>query len=454
MNVSPPIPPHPSTPRSSRVFLILLLGAGCLGVIFLLRSQRPPVSTGTAEDLPPTIPAVQTSAKNTQENAAEDTVTFSPATDLAAGAQSTNLHPQSAAIPGRLVANPVATPPPRPPATPESRQLVESLTTLFKPGNPIAPEQAGAFKSQFLQLVQQGAAGVPAILEFLDKNQDVAFGQEQAGWAGYGSARSALVDALRQIGGPDGITGTLQVMQTSGDPKELLALARNLEAMAPGEHRQEVLDAARQTIDMARQGQLQGYDVGPLFEMLHQFGGANAISDLEQASGQWKYYSAIALANLADGAGVSTLIQMAGSNGGNRGIALEMLAQVATTSADARTTLLAQVRDEKIAPNMWAYIGAVLGGDHYQFVENTWQALREGRPVERMKSGHIGFGNQNFYQGAPPGGFTVEQINQQLGLVNELMGIASSPEAQRELTRAKSSLDNRLARLAGAPSPQ
>jgi hypothetical protein len=434
------------------VLLILVLGAGILAAIYFLRPSR---TTG------PALPTDQdSSAATAPENAPaanpDEIATVSPATDLTAETLFTNSLPRGASVKARpsSATNLAPAAAARRPVTAESRQLVQNLTTMFQPGSQLSPAQAGVFKEQLQQLVQQGAPGIPAILEFLDKNQDVMFGQEQARSAGYGSARAAMMDALRQIGGPEGIQGTLEVMNTTGDPREILALARNLETMSPGEHRQEMLEATRQTLAMARAGQLPGSDVGPLFEVLHQFGGANAIGDLEQATGQWKYYSAIGLANLPDGAGLPALIQMADGNTGNRSIALEMLAQVATTYPDARAALLAQVQSGKVAPNMWPYLGSVLGGDYYQFVEGTSQAVRGGRNAERMKFGHIGYGNQNFYQGAPPGGYTMDQIGQQIGLVNEMLGVANTPEAQRELARAKAALDARLARLAAVPPPQ
>jgi hypothetical protein len=118
---------------------------------------------------------------------------------------------------------------------------------------------------------------------------------------------------------------------------------------------------------------------------------------LEQAVSKWKYYAAIGLVNLPEGAGIPSLVQMAGGTSGNRGIALEMLAQVSTQYPEARAALLDQVRNGKIPPNLWPYLGSVLGGDHYQLPDALWFAAQNGsKSIARRR--HVG--NQNFYQGA------------------------------------------------------
>jgi hypothetical protein len=277
------------------------------------------------------------------------------------------------------------------------------------------------------------------------------FGAENAQMLGYGSARGALFEALRQIGGPEGTQATLEALQGTGDPREILTLARNLDSMAPGEHRQEMLDSTRQVLDMAGRGELPGYDVGPLFEVLQKYGGSAALPDLEQGMARYKYYGAIGLVNLPDGAGIPSLIQMAGETGNNRGIALEMLAQVSTQYPEARAVLMDQVRSGKIPPNLWPYLGSVLGGDYYQLPDTLWFAAQNGEPIERQKSAHVGSGNQSFYQGPLPGGLPPEQLRQQIALVDELSGATSEPAAKQALQNAKVNLNQRLAMIASLP---
>ncbi len=344
-----------------------------------------------------------------------------------------------------------ATTPARPEPTAYTRQLVSTLSRLDQAGVPLTPELAVQWKQSLQELVEQRAAGVPAILEFLQKNTDVNFGATDSQLVGYSSARNAMFDALKQIGGAEGLQGTLAAFEGTGDPREVLTLARNIESMAPGEHRQELMNAARQTLAMAAEGQLQGYDVGPIFEVFQLYGDPTVTTDLQKALGQWQYYSAIALARLPEGAGIPTLIQMA-QGGSSRDIALEMLAQTALQYPDARAAFLEQVRADKISPRHWPYLASVLGGDQYQFVDSVWYAAGNGEYVDRLKTAHIVFGNQNFYQGSPIGGWISDQLNQQMTLIDELLAVASNPAAVQALQQSKAVLSKRAPQTA-AVSP-
>jgi len=341
----------------------------------------------------------------------------------------------------------------RPVASAETRQMLEALMQLPPGSAPLSAEQAAAWKQNLQTLIQQGAAGIPAIRDFLEMSKDLSLGAGNAQMLGYDTVRGALFDALRQIGGAEGAQATLEALRGTGDPREILALARNLEAMAPGEHRQEMLDSARQVLEMAKRGELAGYDVGPVFEVFRKYGDADALLDLQQAGGQWKYYGALGLANLPDGAGIPSLIQMATGTGGNQGLALEMLAQVSVQYPEARTALLEQIRAGKIAPNQWPYLASVLGGDYYQLPDALWFAAQNGEPIDRQKTAHIMSGNQNFYQGPLPGGGLPDQILQQIALVDEIAATTSDPGAAQTLQNAKTTLNRRLSRLTTVATP-
>src|SRR5258708_3669827 len=61
-------------------------------------------------------------------------------------------------------------------ATAYTRQLVFNLCRLDPLSGQLTPELAAKWKQNLQELVQQGAAVVPAIAEFLKKNMDVDFG--------------------------------------------------------------------------------------------------------------------------------------------------------------------------------------------------------------------------------------------------------------------------------------
>jgi hypothetical protein len=69
----------------------------------------------------------------------------------------------------------------------------------------------------------------------------------------------------------------VHVLQTTAEPNEVGELARDLEAQAPGQYRDQILQAAREALDMAHNGQL-GKDIerGPLYRVFQSLGAAYA----------------------------------------------------------------------------------------------------------------------------------------------------------------------------------
>src|SRR5262245_17749507 len=105
-----------------------------------------------------------------------------------------------------------------PEPSPYARELVGSLYQLDLSEGRFSPEQAAQWQTNFAQLIRQGATGVAAIREFLGKNVDYDF-LAISGEAlfGYATMRTALFDALRQIGGPEALEVTLQTLQATAE---------------------------------------------------------------------------------------------------------------------------------------------------------------------------------------------------------------------------------------------
>src|SRR5258707_1174709 len=143
------------------------------------------------------------------------------------------------------------------PAPPSARQLLAEMAELSGANGPITPEKAEKFKQNLAELIRQGASSVPAIRELLAKNQDSYYADISGGdQLGYSSLRASLFDALKQIGGPEAQATMLETLHTSALPAELLELAKNLEQAAPGQYRDQILNAAREAATMASANQL------------------------------------------------------------------------------------------------------------------------------------------------------------------------------------------------------
>jgi len=101
-----------------------------------------------------------------------------------------------------------------PAASPATRQMVAGLTNLDFSRGPITKEQAEQWKQGLQGLIAQGTSAVPAIREFLEQNQELNFGAIAGGeLLGQSSLRSALINGLAQIGGPEAMSVLAQTLQ-------------------------------------------------------------------------------------------------------------------------------------------------------------------------------------------------------------------------------------------------
>jgi hypothetical protein len=285
-------------------------------------------------------------------------------------------------------------------------------------------------------LIRQGAASVPAIQQFLAQNQDANYaGVSGANALGYNSLRSAMLDALAQIGGPDSTQAMLQILQTSIFPTDIAPLARTLDAQEPGQYQQAILDAVRQQLNLGALDQLGGANVLPLFQVLasQAASGASVSADLAQFAEKWPYYSAIALASLPDGAGVPSLIQIAqGAVPGNPTAAAQALAELAPQNPQALSTLLDLAKGGQLTDMVAAQLAPFLGGRDYEL----------GPPQDPAAGGYLTFhmadGNQDFSAFDSSGALTPPQITQRLSIIDQfLQAIPSTDTAAQDALQAQ-----------------
>jgi hypothetical protein len=327
----------------------------------------------------------------------------------------------------------------RPEPTPYTRQLVTSLTQLDLSRGPFSAEQADQWKQGFQQLIQQGSTAVPAIREFLEQNRDLNFGGGSS--LGYSSLRSAFFDALQQIGGPEALALMSETLKTTSVPSEIARLARYLEQQAPGQYRDQIGTAVRETLAQAAAGQLRGWDVGPLFQVLQSYGDSSVAVDLEKSASKWSYYSALALANLPSGEGIPALIRLAqdAPRSSSLGVALEVLAQVAVQYSDASAALVELARSGTISERHWIVAAAALGGERY-FIRDTGSDNAAVPIGSGAKSYHLEASNQNFYSTPAGGGMSNEQINQRVTIIDQLLAVSPSAAVAEALQNTRALL--------------
>jgi hypothetical protein len=420
--------------QSSRFwFMLLLLALLASGIGYGLKTLRGPAPNATSPQPAETNPQPDISAATSNDDSELHVMTA--AERATAQQQPAVVHPatRNAAAPGGAQ--------PLPEPTPLTRQLVSSLANIDFARGPLTPLQAQQWKLTLQTLTAQGAAAVPAIREFLQQNQEVNFRSISGGdLLDQPSLRSALIGALGQIGGPEATTAMVQTLQNTTLPSEIAQLAQSLEQQAPGQYRQETINAINEVLNMASNGQLPaGWDVGSLFKVLQNYGDAGTASALEQLQGPYKYYATMSLAELQGGEGVSSLVREAQdpAAGGKRDFAFQMLAQVAAQYPDAGAALLQQAKANQIPDSAWSKIVTGLAGDQYQIGDPPSVGGADPSLTPGLKTYHIGAGNQNFYS-LPVAGDT--QIQQRIALIDQLLAATSSPSAISALQSARSTL--------------
>ncbi|TAK91313.1 MAG: hypothetical protein EPO07_19860, partial [Verrucomicrobia bacterium] len=319
-------------------------------------------------------------------------------------------------------------------ATPQARQFVANLTQLQVTDGVLTPVQAAVWKESLRGLIEQGAPAVPAIREFLEKNLDINFeGLENGSLMGASTLRSALLSAMMQIGGDEAVGTALEVLQTTADPAELALLAKKLDGSDASPYHDAILNAAREALHLAASGQWDGRDVGPLIDILVNYGGAASVGDLEIYANTWFNYTPLALAAMPDGTGIHSLIQLAENNGGSVTLGRDMyqraLAQSAQQYPEAADALLQLLQRGRIDVSAWPGIAAALGGATLQIQS----APISGKPATStdaaQKTYHVAIGNQNYYELPPGGTMTAEEVQSRISLIDRLLAATSNPAA-------------------------
>jgi hypothetical protein len=327
-----------------------------------------------------------------------------------------------------------------------ARELVARLSSPDWAAGSLPAEKLAQWKQGLQELIQEGAVAVPAIQEFLAKNSDIAFGPDNSGALGYSSARSALVGALAQIGGPEATTALLQTMQTTSEPAELAVLAQDLNKLAPDQFQDQAVQSARQLLAAlsANSALLGDKDVAPLFEVLAKYGDAGVAPDLERVSGRWGYYAAIALAQLPDGAGIPSLVRLAQPPDGvpttMQDPDIRALAELSCAYPPALDALVKLATQSKVLLVSWVGMVPLLAGDQLGFQYSAFDGTATPDNRSNLTTSHLSWGNQNFYTACSPTELTLDQVAQRLQVVQTLLSAAADPAAQQALANASSLL--------------
>jgi hypothetical protein len=291
-------------------------------------------------------------------------------------------------------------------------ELVAKLTEIGL-HNPITAEEAVLFKQMLAQLILRGDSAVPAVRELFAKKTDADFvnvaGSEELG---YPTLRACLIDALKQMGGPEAQALMRDTLQTTTSAAELSALAQNLDQLVPGVYRHDILNAANQVLKLAAENKLgENVELGPALRILNTYGTAD-MADNPPSHVSAKLGDAAALAKLADAGGLDALIQVAGNSNSDpseRAIASQMIAQLAGQNDKALEILIRMAGNGEISNSTWQKIAPILGGNQYE-------------------PGAAASPNSPNYSVANVAA-TPEQINQRISMIDYFLNVVSSDSA-------------------------
>jgi len=409
---NPLLPASATQPRNRRPALFFVLAvAGLLTICFIaFRSAKQP-------------------AQNHTEAAAPAPATFESRTSPPHSTIPRHDFPQATPV---LQTSKAESAVPTTPRTPQ--QLVAEILEISSTEDPITADKAEKYKRDLEELIKLGAASVPAIRELLDKKVEYDFADVTGGdQMGYASLRASLIDALKQIGGPEADEAMVQVLQTSALPSELLEIAKNLDQDAPGQYHDQILNAARESLAIGATNQVANVELGPAFRILQNYGGANTIADAAKNEPA-NFNNAINLVNMPDGQGLPALVQMAqnsGSSASGQTIATEMIAQMAGQNPQAVDALVQMAQNGQISNGTWEKLAPILAGDQLQLPGST--ATTSGTPSQNS-----GFTVVNTAT-------TSDQISQRIALIDKfLTAIPGDSAAAASLRNQRNLLSGKL----------
>lgn len=293
-----------------------------------------------------------------------------------------------------------------------------------------------------------GSDAIPSIRDYLDQFEDTPLvSNERDAKVPYPTVRLALLEVLKQIGGPEAIALELVVLEQTTNPSEIAFLGAALEEQEPGSHLEQVLDASLEVLVLAAEEQLPGPEMAPVFRLLGSYNNDAAILALEKSIPVWRRYSMMALAETPEGNGVPAIVNQIQEGVERQDHAIEqfgweLLAQVAHTNPVARDYLLEATSLNVIPEELWSRIAMhAAGKEHYQMVkpEQTDPNIRENYTSHRFRKDSGLQGEQMIFRWRPRPDSISDQLQARSEVLDALVLAAPTSEARRALETVQKS---------------
>jgi hypothetical protein len=292
--------------------------------------------------------------------------------------------------------------------------------------------QLRAMRHRLEWLAAQGEAAVDEIRWYLESDDGTSSP----------ALRLALFEILREIGGREAEAVLSEELQVTADPQEIAVLAGILEEIAPETYRDLAAQAARETLELAWQGHLEGRDVTPLMGVLRDFEEPrDAARELHRNLWKdWGPAAMVALAELERGRGIQLVERMARSSidsdplkdplTDRRLLALRVLAQSMTDNPQAQGILLDQASADRIPDWYWPVLASALTGTAQLALEKPDDVPYETHQI----------GDQVIYSFRRQNVDGDVQTSQRLALIDELIAVSKSADGLHSLLNAADAL--------------
>ena len=158
------------------------------------------------------------------------------------------------------------------PPTVQAQRLIARLSSVRLVEGKATEDAVNAFRGDLLRLESLDVAALPAMEEFFDRREDVRYDTGPGtNIVGIPSLRIALMQLLLDISAPANEEFQGRLLTKVADPEEVVLLTRQLEIAVPGQFRNEIVDAAKASLQMIQEGRFPGRDPASLLKILERF---------------------------------------------------------------------------------------------------------------------------------------------------------------------------------------
>lgn len=256
-----------------------------------------------------------------------------------------------------------------------AEQLLNRLITFYADDDPSLTVELMQIK---LSLHEMGYDTLSAIVNLMRNELP-----NSATWEN--SREQILLKVLLGLKLPEVEFVALEWLGHRPSPMAVVRLSRYLASQAPGRYNREIRQAAERVVLSAESSK---EELGPLFQLLGEFGDQETIALLLNTPMQHDAYASVALALIPDGSGIPMLEQDArlfesGYQTVHGRLAIELLAQQSHQFENAASIILDLAAQGLIPSDIWPRVLAIVSGERQITLDPPAQGMADSHTIFR-----------------------------------------------------------------------